>query len=60
MRSRGRLGVLIVSVPVPEGTMDRLVAAGVRAGLRAGRLRLSFHLHNTEADVDTVVRPLRS
>jgi selenocysteine lyase/cysteine desulfurase len=42
----------IVSLDVPEGTADRLAAAGVVASVRAGRLRLSCHLHNEETDVD--------
>jgi selenocysteine lyase/cysteine desulfurase len=42
----------IVSVEAPEGTADVLAAAGVVASVRAGRLRLSCHLHNDAADVD--------
>ena len=42
----------IVTVAVPDGTAERLAAAGIAASLRAGRLRLSCHLHNDEADVD--------
>jgi selenocysteine lyase/cysteine desulfurase len=42
----------IVSLVVPEGTAERLAAADIAASSRAGRLRLSCHLHNTEADVD--------
>jgi selenocysteine lyase/cysteine desulfurase len=41
----------IVSVDVP-GAEKRLHAAGVRAAVRGGRLRASFHLYTTEADVD--------
>jgi selenocysteine lyase/cysteine desulfurase len=39
--------------------LDRLIAAGIRASGRAGRLRASFHLWNTEADVDAVMAALR-
>lgn len=42
----------IVSVPVPEGTAERLRAGGVVAAVRAGRLRCAFHLTTTEDDVD--------
>lgn len=37
---------------------DRLAAAGVRHAVRAGRVRLSFHLNNTGADVDIAARAL--
>jgi selenocysteine lyase/cysteine desulfurase len=38
--------------------LNRLIAAGIRASGRAGRLRASFHLWNTEADVAAVVAAL--
>jgi selenocysteine lyase/cysteine desulfurase len=41
-----------------EGGVERLRAAGVVASMRAGNIRVSFHLHNTEVDVDTVARLL--
>ena len=41
-----------------EGGLERLRAADIRASVRAGAVRLSFHLHNTEADVDAVARAL--
>jgi selenocysteine lyase/cysteine desulfurase len=47
----------IVTVAAGDG-LDRLRAADVRASIRAGAVRLSFHLHNTEADVDAVARAL--
>lgn len=34
---------------------QRLAHAGLRAGVRAGRVRLAFHLYNTAADVDRAV-----
>jgi len=44
----------------PSGDdLQRLTAAGIRASGRAGRLRASFHLWNTEADVAAVVGALR-
>nr|WP_199521057.1 aminotransferase class V-fold PLP-dependent enzyme [Jiangella anatolica] len=47
----------IVSVDVP-GAEERLAAAGVRAAVRGGRLRVSFHLYTTEDDVDLAVGAL--
>ncbi len=47
----------IISVDVP-GAADRLVAAGVRAAVRDGRTRASFHLYTTEADVDAALNAL--
>ena len=57
-RLRARLGLpagdsAIVTVRTDRG-LPRLRAAGVRAAVRAGAVRVSFHLHNTESDVDTV------
>jgi len=39
--------------------LGKLISAGIRASGRAGRLRASFHLWNTEADVAAVVAALR-
>lgn len=51
----------IVSWPDASGhDLQKLVNSGVRASGRAGRLRASFHLWNTEADVDAVVAALRT
>ena len=59
---RARLGMppgdsAIVSVSVGDG-LAGLAAANIKAAVRAGGVRLSFHLHNTEADVDAVARAL--
>lgn len=59
---RARLGMppgdsAIVTAAVQDG-LARLRAANVKASLRAGAVRLSFHVHNTEADVDAVARAL--
>ena len=59
---RARLGLgpgdsAVVTVAT-EGALERLRAADVRASVRAGSVRISFHLHNTEADVDAVARAL--
>lgn len=47
----------IVSADVP-GAQDELEAAGVRAAVRGGRLRASFHLYSTESDVDMALTAL--
>lgn len=47
----------IVSVDRPDAA-ERLAAAGVRAAVRDGRLRASFHLYTTEADVDRALGAL--
>jgi selenocysteine lyase/cysteine desulfurase len=49
----------IVSVEVP-GSSERLERAGVAAAVRSDRLRVSFHLYNTEADVDATLDVLAS
>jgi selenocysteine lyase/cysteine desulfurase len=49
----------IVTVDVP-GAEDKLAAAGVRAAVRAGRVRASFHIYNTDADVDLALQALNS
>ncbi len=51
----------IVSWPDASGRdLAKLSAAGVRASVRAGRLRASFHLWNDLSDVDAVVAAVRS
>jgi selenocysteine lyase/cysteine desulfurase len=47
----------IVSVRSP-GAGERLAAAGLRVAQRAGGARLSFHLYNTEEDVDRALEAL--
>jgi selenocysteine lyase/cysteine desulfurase len=47
----------IVTVDVP-GAQERLAAAGVRAAVRAGRVRASFHVYTTERDVDLALDAL--
>jgi selenocysteine lyase/cysteine desulfurase len=47
----------IVSADIPDAT-DRLARAGIMAAARAGRLRASFHLYNTEDDVDAALDAL--
>jgi selenocysteine lyase/cysteine desulfurase len=59
---RERLGMpaghFAIVTAAAEGGVERLRAAGVVASMRAGNIRVSFHLHNTEADVETVARLL--
>ncbi len=47
----------IVSADVPGGT-GLLERAGIVAALRGGRLRASWHVYNTEADVDRALDAL--
>jgi selenocysteine lyase/cysteine desulfurase len=47
----------IVSADVP-GARERLEAAGIVAAERGGRLRASWHVYNTEADVDAALDAL--
>ncbi len=47
----------IVSAAVPDAAA-RLAGTEVRAATRAGALRASFHVYNTEADVDRVLELL--
>ena len=44
----------IVSAAVPDAAR-RSSPAGIRAAARAGSLRASFHLYNTEQDVDAAL-----
>jgi selenocysteine lyase/cysteine desulfurase len=44
----------IVSVEHP-GAAARLERAGIRAAVRGGRLRVSCHVYNTEADIDAAL-----
>ena len=50
-------GSAIVSTTV-EGAAEKLERAGIRAAVRAGALRASFHLYSTEADVDAALDAL--
>jgi selenocysteine lyase/cysteine desulfurase len=61
-RFRAGLGMVasnsaIVSVDLPDAAA-RLDRAGIVAALRGGRLRVSWHLYNTRADVDTALDAL--
>jgi selenocysteine lyase/cysteine desulfurase len=52
-------GSAIVSASADEQVPTLLLEAGIRAATRAGRLRLSFHVSTTDADVDHAARTLR-
>jgi selenocysteine lyase/cysteine desulfurase len=47
----------IVTSDVPDAAA-KLERAGIMAATRAGRLRASFHLYNTESDVDAALEAL--
>lgn len=51
-------GSAIVSLAAPQGVDRRLAEAGIAAAVRDGRLRVAFHLYNTEADVDRLLEVL--
>lgn len=60
--ARGERSTLVFLEPDNRDTVDRafarLDAAGVDAGERAGKLRLSPHIHNTSEDIDRVLAAL--
>lgn len=47
----------IVTVEAPQAA-ERLAEAGIRSAVRAGRVRLSFHVYNDSHDVDLAVAAL--
>jgi selenocysteine lyase/cysteine desulfurase len=47
----------IVSIPIAD-TSERLQRAGIRASVRAGAVRVGFHLYNTEDDLDRLLDAL--
>jgi selenocysteine lyase/cysteine desulfurase len=49
----------IVSLPI-EGAAERLARAGIRASVRAGAIRVGFHLYNNENDLDRLLGALRA
>jgi selenocysteine lyase/cysteine desulfurase len=49
----------IVSLDLREDASERLEAAGVKVAGRGGKVRFSFHLANSEADVDRALEALR-
>jgi selenocysteine lyase/cysteine desulfurase len=51
-------GSAIVSFEARAGAAERLAQAGVKASVRAGRVRLSCHLYNTAQDIDRALEAL--
>jgi selenocysteine lyase/cysteine desulfurase len=49
----------IVSIPIADAS-EKLRQAGIRASVRAGAVRVGFHLYNTENDVDRLLDVLRA
>jgi selenocysteine lyase/cysteine desulfurase len=49
----------IVSIDLPDAAR-RLKRAGIVAALRGGRVRVSWHVYNTDADVDATLDALLS
>ncbi|MGV0604791.1 aminotransferase class V-fold PLP-dependent enzyme [Mycolicibacterium sp. XJ1904] len=47
----------IVSLPI-DGAEERLVSAGIRASVRAGAVRVGFHLYNDDNDLDRLLDTL--
>lgn len=47
----------IVSIPASHG-VDALHRAGIRASVRAGAVRVGFHIYNDEADLDRLLEAL--
>ena len=47
----------IVSLPIADAA-DKLGRAGIRASVRAGAVRVGFHLYNTDDDLDRLVDAL--
>ncbi len=47
----------IVSIPIADAA-ERLRLAGVRASVRAGAVRVGFHLYNTQNDLDRLLDAL--
>jgi selenocysteine lyase/cysteine desulfurase len=62
---RGELGMpsmnsAIVSMPVADAAQvsEQLRRAGIRAAVRAGGVRVGFHLYNTDDDLDRLLQAL--
>ncbi|HET7667380.1 MAG TPA: aminotransferase class V-fold PLP-dependent enzyme [Mycobacterium sp.] len=49
----------IISIPIADAA-DRLRAGGIRASVRAGAVRVGFHLYNTDNDLDRLIDALTS
>jgi selenocysteine lyase/cysteine desulfurase len=51
-------GSAIVAIDLPDD-LPADALAGIRASMRAGRLRVSFHLYNTMEDVERLIAAIR-
>ena len=52
-------GSAIIALDLSDEDAVRLSDAGVVASARAGRIRLSFHVYSSEADVELMLHALR-
>ena len=52
----GSSAIVFVDAPDAEAKLER---AGIRAAVRGGRLRTSWHVYNTDDDVDRTLEALR-
>jgi selenocysteine lyase/cysteine desulfurase len=62
-RLRAELGLpqqdsAIVSLPIVDAA-DKMNQADIRASVRAGAVRVGFHLYNTDDDLDRLLDALR-
>jgi len=48
----------IVSLTVADSAPGRLAQAGIKASVRAGRVRISCHLYNNQSEIDRVLEAL--
>ncbi|HJT90679.1 MAG TPA: aminotransferase class V-fold PLP-dependent enzyme [Mycobacterium sp.] len=48
----------IVSIPIADAS-EKLQRAGIRASVRAGAVRVGFHLYNTDNDLDRLLDALK-
>ena len=46
-------------VSIPTAAADELLRVGIRASIRAGAVRVGFHLYNTDDDLDRLLDVLR-
>lgn len=51
--------IVSLSVTDTDAAAERLRQAGIRAAVRAGRVRVGFHLYNTDDDLDRLLQALR-
>ena len=59
VKGEADIAISFVSEIMPiKGAARRLASADLRASVRAGCVRLSFHLYNDESDVDHVLDAL--